>query len=273
VKTLLQIEECGRESEADDDRDNLPGLAGLTPEEKMQMWTRPPPDAPTDSAELTPLENTPLRNGPESDAVDEEYSNLPGFEEDEDYTITHFAEAWKFLTESHAYKWLIGKMKCGILLTEFNGTPIEHISNEITRGLKAVNRVHGYTTGVCKGIFEIFWDLPAFIDHEFPDETALQLGSIITITGQDIDAQALTCAEYMRQVWPTTGSETLKALQMAMDEGIGKPHKCKFLREVKIHSDFPLIRLRRSEVESGRSKLSASSLIVQTLTHCRHYNR
>jgi hypothetical protein len=164
-------------------------------------------------------------------------------------------------------------MKCSILLTEFDGTLIEHIGNEITRGLKAVNRDHGYTTGICKGVFEIFWDLPAFITHEFPDETALQLSSIITITGPDIDTQALTCAEYMHQMWPTTGSETLKALQMAMDEGIGKAHKYKFLLEVMMHIDLPLVRQRRNEMESGRSKLSVSSPNVQTLMHRRHYDR
>jgi hypothetical protein len=120
-------------------------------------------------------------------------------------------------------------MKCSILLTEFNGTVMEHIGNEITKGLKSVSRGHSYNTGVCNAFFEILWDLPVFIMNEFPDETALQLGSVITLTGSTIDAQALTCAEYMRQVWPTTGPETLKALQEVMDKGkgIGRSHSCK----------------------------------------------
>jgi len=131
-------------------------------------------------------------------------------------------------SESYAYKWLVPKLKCCILLTEFEGTRMMEIGNEISRDLKFANKDHGYNTEVCKGSFKILCDLPAFIKNEFPNETALQLGSIITITGSSVDAQALTCAEYMRQVWPT-GYETLNALQEAMNKwkGTGKRHQCK----------------------------------------------
>jgi hypothetical protein len=171
-----------------------------------------------------------------SDGVGEDNSNLLEIEDEdyEDYAITHFPEAWTFLRESHAYKWLIGKMKSGILLTELEGTLMEHIGEEITRGLKAVNRGYGYTRP-CKGFFEILWDLPQFIQDEFLDKTDLQLGSIITITGSCSDAQALTCAEYMHQVWPTTGLDTLKALQETMNRGLRKWHSCKLLLQVIVN--------------------------------------
>ena len=115
---------------------------------------------------------------------------------------------------------------------------MEHIGDEIMRGLKAVNRGRGYDTALCKGLFEVAWDLPGFINHEYVQGVGLQLGSIITITGSSIDAQALTCAEYMRQVWPTTGAETLKALQESVYKGIGRSHKCKILLQITIHCDF-----------------------------------
>lgn len=149
--------------------------------EKMQLWRRL-------GSENTIWEKLDLPD------MDEEY---------EDYAITHFPEPWKFLTESQAYKWLIEKMKCSILLTEIDGTVMEHIGNEISEGLKSVNRGHCYNIGVCKASFAISWDLPEFIKRKFPDETVLQLGSTITLTGSSLDAQASTCAEYMQQVWPT----------------------------------------------------------------------
>jgi hypothetical protein len=203
MESLFRLEDCDPEEESDEYRDKTPGLSL---EEKMQllMWSRP-----------------------RSDGVGEDNSNLLEIEDaDEDYAITHFPEAWKFLRESHAYKWLVGKMKSGILLTELEGTVMAHIGEEISKGLKAISRRYGYTQ-LCKGFFEISWNLPQFIQDEFPDKNDLQLGSIITITGSCVDAQALTCAEYMHQVWPTTGLDTLKALQETMSQGLRKSHICK----------------------------------------------
>jgi hypothetical protein len=207
VKTLFQPEECDAEEAAEEVRHNQQNMAGLTVMEKMQLWNHL-------RSEHIVGENLDLLD------MDEEY---------EHYAITHFPESWRFLTESHAYKWLIEKIKCSILLTEFGGTVMEHIGNEITKGLKPVSRGHSYNTGVNHASFEISWDLPVFITKEFPDETSLQLGSIITLTGSSFDAQTLTCAEYRRQVWPTTGPETLKVLQEVMDKGeeTGRSHSCK----------------------------------------------
>lgn len=125
-------------------------------------------------------------------------------------------------------------MKSSILLTELEGTVMAHIGEEIARGLKAVSRRYGYTQ-LCKGFFEILWDLPQFIQDEFPDKNDLQLGSIITITGSCVDAQALTCAEYMHQVWPTTGLDTLKALQETMNQGLRISHSCKLPLQVVVN--------------------------------------
>ncbi|CZR60568.1 uncharacterized protein PAC_10464 [Phialocephala subalpina] len=208
VNVLSQPEECTLVDEVEQGNKHQPqkhaGL-GLSLLEKMQLWDDTKSEAATDQKTHPPC-------------LEEEY--------EEDYAITHSPEVWEFLTKSPAYKWLIEKMKSGALLIEIGGTLMERIGNEITRGLSTVASDHGYNNGVCNGFFEITWDLPAFIGHEYAQESNLQLGSIITITGSSTDAQALSCAEYMRQVWPTTGTETLKVLQDALDKGLGKPHKC-----------------------------------------------
>ena len=134
------------------------------------------------------------------------------------------------------------EMKSALALTETKGTLMEQVGDEIMRGLGEVKGGQGYDAQVCKGSFEIItWDLPGFINHEYSREENLQLGSIITITGSGGNAQALTCAEYIRQVWPTTGSETLKVLQEAINKGIGKTHKCKLFLKFKIHRDLCLV--------------------------------
>lgn len=148
--------------------------------------------------------------------------------EDDGSATGGFPEAWEFLAESHAYIWLTGKIMAAVVLTETQGSRMEHIGAVVMTGLKAVAQGYGYDNGVWTGSFDIVaWDLPGFIHQEYPQEQELKLGLVITITGSGIDAQALTCAEYMRQVWPATGYDTLKALEEAIDKGIGYTHKCK----------------------------------------------
>jgi hypothetical protein len=178
---------------------------------------------------LTLAEKMGLWNTSQQKLAGEQSLERCEIEEDEtdDYAIAHFPHAWKFLTESQAYKWLLGRMKSETLLTERKGTIAENIADEILSGLNSMKMDYSYTKGIRKAFFEISWPLSAFVKEHYPGEEQLQLGSIITITGSGIDAQALTCSEYMCQVWPTTGLETLAVVQEAMAKGPGKSHKCK----------------------------------------------
>jgi hypothetical protein len=69
------------------------------------------------------------------------------------------------------------------------------------------------------------WSLPGFLKEQYPEERNPQLGSLITIMGSGDGVQALTCSQYMSQVWLVTGLETLSALQGALAKGHGKPCK------------------------------------------------
>jgi hypothetical protein len=167
-----------------------------------------------------------LWGNPTNTAVDENQAPPDDENDYEDYVLTHFPSAWKFLIDSHAYEWLLGKVRSEILLTEAKGTRMEVIRDEILNCLRAKPREVGYLHEVYTASFEISCHLLAFIKEQYPDEENLELGSIITITGSSVDAQALTCAEYMRQVWPTTGLEVLDALQQAILKGPRTVHKC-----------------------------------------------
>lgn len=136
----------------------------------------------------------------------------------EHYGISHFPEAWKFLTEGHNFQWLIGLLRTEILLTKKDGTISESIRKTILKNTR--------TQGVSQARFEISWNLRKFLADKYPGEKDLKLGDLITIAGTGSDAQALTCAEYVRQVWPSTGFETLSALQNAVGRDSGYCHKC-----------------------------------------------
>lgn len=213
----LVFEDDVEYEEEEEEENPLKAEEGFTLEEKMEklMWSAPNPNHAGDES----------LNHPDAEEEDDR--------DREDYAITHFADAWTFLTESHAYKWLLGKVSV-ILLTDSKDSLSEQIGKDIIRGLNSKTGHRKYND-VCEAQFYILdWPLSNFLKEQYPSEEHLQLDSVITITGSEIDAQALTCAEYMRQVWPTTGLETLRALQRAVNAGDGKSYECKITPEIRL---------------------------------------
>jgi len=199
-------------NEYDEENTTIPDAGdGLSLAEKMQLfWTEKP--------EISDLG--------QAVAMDEiKRFKEEGIEEDfEDYAISHYPDAWKFLTTGHSYQWLIGRLKSEILLTDRTDTVVDDIHRKITQTLISWNIKQIYTINKVK--FEISWELLSFLKEHYPQEQHVNIGSVITITESGPDTQALTCAEYMRQVWPVTGMETLNALQELLTIGVGNSYRC-----------------------------------------------
>ncbi|TVY32542.1 hypothetical protein LSUB1_G007997 [Lachnellula subtilissima] len=176
----------------------------LSVEEKMRLWMAPIPQIPQLSDGLSSYAN-------------EEHEQ----EEIEDYAISHYPEAWKFLTNGPGYQWLLGRVRAEIILTSRVDTVFENIRQEIVRVLSSSNPERGHRHILSKA-FLIRWNIRDFLNEHYADQEYPQLATLITLVGSGIDAQALTCAEYLRQVWPTTGLETLDALQKALGNGLEK---------------------------------------------------
>ncbi|KAJ8126681.1 hypothetical protein O1611_g6957 [Lasiodiplodia mahajangana] len=74
--------------------------------------------------------------------------------------------------------------------------------------------------------FDIDWDPLSFLVKQFEGRTHDILGSTLTLTGSFHNAQAVTCMDYMRQTWPSSGEHTVRLL----NEALSKPstwNKCK----------------------------------------------
>ncbi len=56
------------------------------------------------------------------------------------------------------------------------------------------------------------------------------LGAVLTITGSAMDAQAVTCTQYMQQTWSSGGISTLRAVERALAKAKAisspSPYKC-----------------------------------------------
>jgi hypothetical protein len=136
---------------------------------------------------------------------------------------TLFTETRAFLIESKAYQWLLGRIRTSLVLTTRRGTDVELIRNVI---IDCLNRHDSYGT-FHTATFLIFWSPLRFLrEQNYQDGEDQAIGEVITVTGSAIDAQAMTCAQYMHQTWPLTGNETLRALQAAMAEKLSHRHHC-----------------------------------------------
>jgi hypothetical protein len=210
--TLNSCEPHEEELEDQEEERRTKEQDGISPAEKVDLWNLEKPDVDRQDDNFT--------LGERNKAViqDEE-------EQEDDYAITHFPDAWAFLTGSRAYEWLLARMKTEMLLTKTDGTQAENIKRDILKGLASVSKKVNYGQVVNEARFDISWDLPGFLKIKYPDKHEVQLGSLITIVGIGYNVQALTCAQYINQVWPVTGVETLSALQEALDKGAGQNYK------------------------------------------------
>ncbi|KAH7243150.1 hypothetical protein B0J15DRAFT_94008 [Fusarium solani] len=70
--------------------------------------------------------------------------------------------------------------------------------------------------------FTAEWDPKLFLREQFPDEsdTGRLFRQVLTLTGSATDAQALPCAEYLLQTWPTTGLSILEIVEDALVTGM-----------------------------------------------------
>ncbi|KAF4185071.1 hypothetical protein CNMCM7927_007096 [Aspergillus lentulus] len=67
--------------------------------------------------------------------------------------------------------------------------------------------------------FKIRWDpLKFLIDEQYEDSPEKAIERVITLTGSAMSAQAMTCGEYLRQVWPSTGPSVMNLMKALVSE-------------------------------------------------------
>lgn len=72
--------------------------------------------------------------------------------------------------------------------------------------------------------YDIEWDLKAFVDNHVRDPK--RIGELITLTGDSMDAQALSSLEYLSYTWPRVGAFLLEGIQLLLvTESKGKLHQ------------------------------------------------
>lgn len=135
---------------------------------------------------------------------------------EENVTIPpRYREVRSFLLSSTAYQLLLQRARCAARLIGAKRGAMEDISKAMSSTFACL-RKHSKGTFTHDVHFVLEWDLPGFMRSQAYDTCReIAMESAITITGSSSDAQALTCLQYMDQVWPSTGREILRVLQRA----------------------------------------------------------
>ena len=65
----------------------------------------------------------------------------------------------------------------------------------------------------------VFWNLMGVLRDQYDNGKHVFIGSVITITGTALCAQAATCGQYMQQTWPSRAEFILNILQASARKG------------------------------------------------------
>jgi hypothetical protein len=70
-------------------------------------------------------------------------------------------------------------------------------------------------------VYHLFWELPNFVKSCFQNKQ--KIGDILTLTGEQFNAQASSCREYIVSSWPVIGEVLLKGLEAMMEANNREP--------------------------------------------------
>ncbi|KAF4470088.1 pfs domain [Fusarium albosuccineum] len=126
--------------------------------------------------------------------------------------------------KSVSYKWLMAELTKTILLAVVEGDDDVCVDMHTSISAYLVQN----KSASCRRLperytmrFSVEWNPIDFLCEQFSDDSDIEnlLGDTLTLTGSFIDAQALPCAEYLRQTWPMTGPDLLDLLKKALVSG------------------------------------------------------
>ena len=161
--------------------------------EKMELWNL---------AELTGSQHEPAP----VDRQPEEAQEPP-----------RYHEVRSFLLDGPAYQWLLENARSSALLTERAGTSLEAVTRRVDAAFSSINSSKLRQSQVFQTRIEMEWDLLNFLKgQEYDSALDVAVEHAITITGSGSNAQALSCMDYMCQMWPSSGREIVHALQKAV---------------------------------------------------------
>ena len=135
--------------------------------------------------------------------------------------LPNLAEYEQFVSESQAYRWLLGSIERHFELEARGENRMASIGDDIRSqllshpALRKVSRAAPPAT--VKALFSLDWDLHQFFkDQEYGLPSGQVFDHVICLTGTFQQAQAMTIAEFLEQTWPLTHQPLRDLLRKAL---------------------------------------------------------
>ncbi|KAI0903789.1 hypothetical protein F4823DRAFT_253636 [Ustulina deusta] len=129
--------------------------------------------------------------------------------------IPKLEEYRKMVVEDPSYMWMLTRLRRDLILSTAQNSILNQISSAIQSDFPQIRNVSRWKSPEeVHAIFILHWDVIGFLrqqDYDIPYSEAI--ANAVTLTGTHTHAQALTCRQYMAQMWPLTGVQTLKLIQ------------------------------------------------------------
>ena len=149
-------------------------------------------------------------------------------EEPEEVELPEINAYQVLIRKSPAYHWLLG-----VLRREFNTEPgssdsLDYLRDQISAFLPHNARVSKQSRPPSHRIlYRVDMDLLNFVRDQGYEGPSECIGKIITISGTEDYSQALTCVQYLEQIWPSTASHMLSILKLVIEKGSDTLQTCK----------------------------------------------
>ncbi|KAI0425222.1 hypothetical protein F5Y09DRAFT_346918 [Xylaria sp. FL1042] len=129
--------------------------------------------------------------------------------------IPELEEYRKIVVEDPIYMWMLARLRRNLILSTGEYDILDHIMGAIQLKFPHTKNVsRKKCPEEVQVTFTVNWDIIGFLyqqDYSIPHSEAI--ANSVTLTGSGTYAQALTCRQYMAQMWPLTGLQTLKLIQ------------------------------------------------------------
>lgn len=184
----------------DEDIEDRPLTDKMSLEELMQRWTGCAEDeTQVPTVPILEIEDFPPEQSNDAPQELDKYAHL--------------------ISITTSYQWLVATLRNKLLLTTASTDVKQRIRAEVLSLLPKPGLIQrAAMTPPVEAIFEM--DLMLNPADFAPG--SIELSSVLTVTGSALDAQALTCGEYVQQTWPVTGIFMLQLLDDVLTLGPGQ---------------------------------------------------
>lgn len=191
--------------EADDQ--NRDPVNQMSLNEKMNLWIKSGESTQDGTLDNPDTKDSNVRELHNDDDDEEEIYDL----EADETELPALAAYRALIRGAPAYSWFLNNIRRECTLSPPEPNLIGEIRNAILDALPSSPKISRRKPAETFNVsFMVDWDPIAFIrEEEYTERPEDAIERTITLTGSAASAQALTCGEYLRQTWPSTGGQIL----------------------------------------------------------------